>query len=78
MVHKTKNCIICGEKATCWHGHVLGKKQMALGNYITEQVISGFCDKHRDTDSDNSGGCYGDYNSDVMGICIPFTIKESD
>ena len=34
---KTKNCIICGKIATNWHGHVIAKDKMALGNYINKK-----------------------------------------
>ena len=30
---KTSNCVICGCKAEYWHGHVVAKERMALGNY---------------------------------------------
>jgi hypothetical protein len=42
---KTENCVICGDKAVLWHGHVVAKEKMALGNYIDKKVIAGFCNK---------------------------------
>lgn len=41
----TANCILCGEPATCHHGHVLGQEKMALGNYVDIKIIAGFCAK---------------------------------
>ncbi len=71
---KTENCIICGSKAVSWHGHVIAKEKMALGNYIDKPVVAGFCDNHSEEylnkDADDNG-CYGNYDSDLMGRCIP-------
>ena len=46
--YKTSNCIVCWENAMWWHGHVIGKKRMALGNLIDVKVIAGFCEEHND------------------------------
>ena len=43
---KTEKCVICGNTAKMWHGYVIAKDKMALGNYIDKKVIAGFCDKH--------------------------------
>ena len=67
---KTKNCIVCGKPATCWHGHVIAKEKMALGNYIDKDVIAGFCDMHNEKYLSNDEGCYGNYNSKIMGECV--------
>jgi len=68
---KTENCVICGCKAKIWHGHVIGKEKMALGNYIDKKVIAGFCQKHSKIERDTERCCYGDYNSEMMGKCTP-------
>ena len=62
---------MCGCKATIWHGHVIAKEKMALGNYIDKKIIAGFCDKHSEISSSELGGSYGCYNSNLMGKCIP-------
>lgn len=64
---KTENCIICGKKAVIWHGHVVAKERMALGNYIDKKVISGFCEQHKDKEVLNGQT----YNNELMGKCIP-------
>lgn len=43
---KTENCVICGSKAIGWHGDVLAKEKIALGNYIDVKVVSGYCEEH--------------------------------
>lgn len=68
---KTENCVICGNKAVIWHGHVIAKEKMALGNYIDKKVIAGFCEEHKDYNIEDETGLYGNYNSDKMGKCIP-------
>ena len=67
---KTENCIVCGKKANNWHGFVQASQKMALGNCVEKKVIAGFCNKHNETPTDDCG-CYGDYNSELMGKCIP-------
>ena len=67
---KTENCIVCGCKATVWHGHVIAKDRMALGNYIDKKVTAGFCDKHSKILCSGIDGSYGYYNSDLMGKCV--------
>lgn len=64
---KTENCVICGEKAKYWHGHVTGIDKFALG-YGERKVIAGFCEEHKDYE--NETGIYGDYDSSKMGKCI--------
>lgn len=68
---KTENCIICGTKAVMWHGHVKAKEKMALGNYIDKRVVAGFCKEHETEYLSDDEGCYGNYNSKLMGKCIP-------
>lgn len=68
---KTEKCIICGNNAKNWHGHVIAKEKMALGNYIDKKIIAGFCDIHNEKYLSNDEGCYGNYNSETMGKCIP-------
>lgn len=68
---KTENCIICGKKATCWHGYVIAKDRMALGNYIDKNIIAGFCDSHNEKYLSDDDGNYGNYNSKLMGECVP-------
>ena len=70
---KTEKCVICGEKAICWHGHVLGKEKMALGNYVTKKVVAGFCEIHKDAESETA--CYGEYDNEKMGKCIPMVFR---
>lgn len=72
---KTENCIICGSKATNWHGHVIAKQKMALGNFVDKKIIAGFCNEHSRVDNSDENGCYGDYNSELMGECTPLFIK---
>lgn len=72
---KTKNCIICGSLAKNWHGHVIAKEKMALGNYADKKIIAGFCDQHNEKFLSNDNGCYGNYDSDLMGDCIPLFDK---
>lgn len=67
---KTENCIVCGKKAMCWHGYVVAKEQMALGNHVDRRVIAGFCDEHAETEV-RGAGSYGEYSSSLMGKCIP-------
>ena len=67
---KTSNCIICGDEAIVWHGHVIAKEKMALGNYIDKKITAGFCAKH-DNKRSKANGYFCDYNSNIMGKCIP-------
>lgn len=67
---KTENCIMCGKKAKNWHGFVLASQKMALGNYVEKKVIAGFCDKHNESLTDDCG-CYGNYDPELMGKCVP-------
>lgn len=68
---KTENCIVCGKKAVCWHGHVVAKEKMALGNYMDKNIIAGFCGVHNEKYLSGDDGNYGDYNSKQMGKCVP-------
>lgn len=69
---KTENCVICGKKAVGWHGYVTAKEIMALGNYIDEKVISGYCEQHLQESINNENSVNGEaYNSELMGKCIP-------
>ena len=68
---KTEKCVICGNTAKMWHGYVIAKDKMALGNYIDKNVIAGFCDKHSEILCSGQDGNYGCYNSELMGKCIP-------
>lgn len=68
---KTEKCVICGNTAKMWHGYVIAKDKMALGNYIDKKVIAGFCDKHSEILCSGQDGNYGCYNSELMGKCIP-------
>lgn len=68
---KTEKCIICGSSAKMWHGYVIAKHKMVLGNYINKKLIAGFCDKHSETLCSKQSGNYGYYNSELMGKCIP-------
>lgn len=71
--YKTENCVICGKKATFWHGSVRGSYKAAFGNLVEKRVIAGFCEKH--VDIDNETGTYGDYDSEKMGKCLPLFSK---
>lgn len=68
---KTENCIICGKKASIWRGHVLARERMALGNYVVQNVAAGFCEKHVNTCRSDESGCFGNYDPDLMGKCVP-------
>lgn len=35
---KTEKCVICGNTAKMWHGYVIAKDKMALGNYIDKKA----------------------------------------
>ena len=67
---KTENCVVCGKKAECWHGHVKGLFKYALG-YSDRKVIAGFCEEHKDYEIENETGFYGNYDSAKMGKCVP-------
>ena len=67
---KTENCVVCGEKATLWHGYVVGLEKYALG-CGDKKVIAGFCEKHKEFNSENEDGFYGSYDSTKMGKCVP-------
>jgi len=71
---KTENCVICGEKAKYWHGHVKGLFKYALG-YSDRKVVAGFCEKHKDYEIEDETGFYGDYDSSKMGKCISLFSK---
>lgn len=68
---KTKRCIVCGKSAGMWHGYVIAKDKMALGNYVDKKVVAGFCDEHAESSIVDSSGYYGCYDSKLMGECIP-------
>lgn len=71
---KTENCIICGNKAVRWMGHVLGRQKMASGNYAEAKIIAGFCEKCAIPQSDENG-CFGKYEPKIAGKCIPLFEK---
>ena len=68
---KTEKCIVCGGTATVWHGHVVAADRMASGNCVDRCVIAGFCKRHDKVLQSKADGCYGRYNSKLMGKCIP-------
>lgn len=68
---KTEKCIVCGNKSTNWHGYVIAKERMGLGNYIDKKIIAGFCEVHNEKYIRVEDGCYGNYNSQLMGKCVP-------
>lgn len=68
---KTEKCIMCGKPATVWHGYVIAKDKMALGNYVDRKVVAGFCDKHSQILCSCVNGNYGYYSLRTMGKCIP-------
>ena len=73
---KTEKCIRCGKRATVWHGHIIAKERMALGNLIDKKIIAGFCEEHF---RDEGAGYYGKYDSELMGKCIPlFSAQKMD
>lgn len=72
---KTENCIVCGKQAKFWYGYVLAKEKRALG-YVPVKVIAGFCDEHKDTESDESG-FYGNYNPEIHGKCKDLFIRNT-
>ena len=67
---KTQKCVICGKSAELWHGYVVAKEKMALGNYIDKKIIAGFCKEHGEIEVDTLQCCYGEYNNRTMGKCI--------
>ncbi|PHV69169.1 hypothetical protein CS063_17370 [Sporanaerobium hydrogeniformans] len=73
--YKTSNCIMCGEKAVGWHGHVVAKERMALGNLIDVKVIAGFCKEHNEGGLQSDiNGCYGQYSRSKHGELEVFKI----
>ena len=69
MRYATSTCIFCGKTAIGWHGHVLAKEKMALGNYIDKKIGAGWCEEHHeDFGESDDGGCYGLFNNDTMKI----------
>lgn len=65
----TQYCVKCGKKATTFGGHVIGRERMALGNLIQTKVLAGWCSEDcHDSLPSNSDGCYGEYNSETMGL----------
>lgn len=64
----TENCIVCGEPARIFRGHVIAKEKMALGNLIDMQVLAGFCSNEcNNTLTSDENGCFGTY-SKKMGL----------
>jgi len=43
--YNTKNCIVCGEEAELWSGHVHYKKVLK-GSTDKDMVTAGFCKEH--------------------------------
>ena len=39
---KTKRCVVCGKTAEMWHGYVIAKDKMALGNYVDKKSLQAF------------------------------------
>lgn len=66
----TAKCILCGELATCHHGHVLGKEKMALGNYVDIKIIAGFCATCDNIANADENGCYGNYDNTKHGLIL--------
>ncbi len=68
-IFATQYCVKCGKSATTFGGHVIGCERMALGNLMRTKVLAGWCseDCHNSAHS-NSDGCYGEYNSETMGL----------
>lgn len=64
----TSKCIICGKSAIHHHGHVIGKEQMALGNYVDVKIIAGFCEDCNLIAISDENGCYGAYNNNDHGF----------
>lgn len=65
---KTEKCVVCGKLAILWHGHVIAKERMPLGNLIDKKIIAGFCEEHFEDEGEDY---YGEYNSNLMGNCVP-------
>lgn len=68
---KTEKCIICGKQAINWRGHVLAREKMAFGNSITVKIVAGFCNEHTELLESDDNGCFGKYEPEIMGLCIP-------
>lgn len=63
---KTSNCVICGDKAIGWGGHVVAANPTLFG-VNTMKIIAGKCDRHKDVSVVGKP-----YNPEVMGKCVPF------
>lgn len=64
---KTSNCIICGQKAVVWFGHVKQEKQ---------KILAGWCMEHKvEHDAIHKGYC-GSYLAEKHGKCLPLKILE--
>jgi hypothetical protein len=70
----TANCIVCGKPAVNFHGHVIGRERMALGNYVDVKIIAGFCKEHDGTIKSDANGYYGKYDNKKHGF-IPDIFK---
>lgn len=67
---KTSNCVICGDKAVGWSGHVLAREKRALGNYVAVKIIAGKCSKHAEVSVLGKP-----YEPSLMGACVPMILK---
>lgn len=65
----TQYCVKCEKNATTFGGYVIGRERMALGYLIQKKVLAGWCSEDcHDSSHSNSEGCYGEYNSETMGL----------
>lgn len=68
---KTEKCIVTGEPATCWTGHVLAETLgSSFDGHAIVAVIAGFANKEtiERTPSDG-GGCYGEWKKE-FGVFV--------
>jgi len=69
MRYAMSNCLICGKPAIGWHGHVIARERMALGNLIDKKIGVGWCEEHCEGygEADESG-CYGSFDNTKMKV----------
>lgn len=72
---KTTKCVKCGDIAVLWHGHVLKETKGALKVPYDVQIVAGFCENCIPADSE--GPCYGRYDEQKMGECVPLFKHEN-